>query len=66
MDLSNPEAESVNKLESMMILEKAYIQQLFKVYDKLGSIDINNVEQVIMLDKIEKEISRLMCIELSH
>lgn len=66
MDVSNPEAESVNKLESMMILEKAYIQQLFKVYDKLGSIDINNVEQVIMLDKIEKEISRLMCIELSH
>ena len=66
MDVSNPEAESVNKLESMMILEKAYIQQLFKVYDKLGSIDINTVEQVIMLDKIEKEISRLMCIELSH
>jgi len=46
--------ESVNKLESMMILEKAYLQQLFKAYEKLGSIDINNVEQVIMLDKIEK------------
>jgi hypothetical protein len=36
------------------------------VYEKLGSVDINNVEQVIMLDKIEKEISRLMVVELSY
>lgn len=66
MDIANPETESVNKLESMMILERAYLQQLFKVYEKLGSVDINNVEQVIMLDKIEKEISRLMVVELSY
>jgi hypothetical protein len=36
------------------------------VYEKLGSVDINSVEQVIMLDKIEKEISRLMVVELSY
>ncbi len=66
MDMANPETESVNKLESMIILERAYLQQLFKVYEKLGSVDINNVEQVIMLDKIEKEISRLMVVELSY
>ncbi len=66
MDIANPETESVNKLESMMILERAYLHQLFKVYEKLGSVDINSVEQVIMLDKIEKEISRLMVVELSY
>lgn len=50
----------------MYILEKSYIQQLFKIVEKLGSVDMNSVEQTILFDKLEKEIYKVFSIEITR
>lgn len=65
LQYSQKTVEKVNKLESLNTLEKSYIQQLFKVVEKL-KFEQAQVEQTILMQQISQLYSKVIQLEINH
>lgn len=65
LQYSQKSIEKVNKLESLYTLERSYIQQLFKVAEKL-KFEQAQVEQTILMEQISQLYSKVIQLEINH
>lgn len=59
-----PSKDQQQKLDSLQLLERSYIQQLFKVYEEKFSFDQIIVEQTILLEQIERLCTEVVTLDL--